>query len=359
FWWTVGEHWFIFQAVSIVNQLCLIIYYLDILLKWIDDFSAFWKEEWNIADLCIDIIITIPEVVSWLNIYPHFSDQNAALTAMRVIAAFKLVMQFETFKIIIVTIIEAINSMAFLMLFVFMFTVAYAIIGTTLYEEYSRSSMKGLVYQDYFNNVKATLVTLFQLITLDQWDVIDKNMLKAVNPVLSEIYIILWVFLGAFIFRNIFVGVMVHHFDRISDTLKTEKATQVKQKRLERMRKRLKNELAVHGNIQALSDQKALSREEVASIRSNQTGHDNDRHLELLKSMQRLMIASHDVSLGWDMTVQETLASLAIDQRDETLWPRDLLFKYLQLMETLMENMKEYQELSQLASKQLMEMFDT
>ena len=39
----------------------------------------------------------------------------------------------------------------------------------------------------------------------------------------------------------------------------------------------------------------------------------------------------------------ETLHALA-DSTAETMWPRDTLFEYLQLMENLQENMKEYEE---------------
>lgn len=43
----------------------------------------------------------------------------------------------------------------------------------------------------------------------------------------------------------------------------------------------------------------------------------------------------------------------------EIHWPRDTMFKYLQLMETFMENLAEYQELSLLARKLLLELHDT
>jgi cation channel sperm-associated protein 2 len=51
-------------------------------------------------------------------------------------------------------------------------------------------------------------MSLFQLMTLDAWDPINKDLYRVVDPVWSQLYIISWVWLGAFIFRNIFVGVM-------------------------------------------------------------------------------------------------------------------------------------------------------
>ena len=77
---------------------------------------------------------------------------------------------------------------------------------------------------------------------------------------------------------------------------------------------------------------------------------DRDQN-DFVQSVQNLMAASHDISIGWDEVVQETLVSLSNDNQLETLWPRDSLFKYLQLMENLMGNLREYQELNVLACK--------
>ena len=43
----------------------------------------------------------------------------------------------------------------------------------------------------------------------------------------------------------------------------------------------------------------------------------------------------------------------------ECYWPRDSMFKYLQSMESFMENLAEYQELSLLARRQLLELHDS
>ena len=62
-------------------------------------------------------------------------------------------------------------------------------------------------------------------------------------------------------------------------------------------------------------------------------------------------------ALQWQEIVQKTLLTLK-SRRQETLWPRDTLFKYLQTMEQLQENMKEYQELRYLAACALYEVYD-
>ncbi len=51
-------------------------------------------------------------------------------------------------------------------------------------------------------------ITLFQIFTLDQWYVIYNDLIKVIHPVFACTYILLWVWIGAFLFRNLFVGIM-------------------------------------------------------------------------------------------------------------------------------------------------------
>jgi cation channel sperm-associated protein 2 len=52
------------------------------------------------------------------------------------------------------------------------------------------------------------MMSIFQILTFDDWYTMTKELSASVNAVVSQIYILSWIFLGAFIFRNIFVGVI-------------------------------------------------------------------------------------------------------------------------------------------------------
>lgn len=59
-----------------------------------------------------------------------------------------------------------------------------------------------------FSTLGNALVTLFQLFTLDHWYDILRDLIKVADAITAKIYIILWICIGAFIFRNIFAGIM-------------------------------------------------------------------------------------------------------------------------------------------------------
>ncbi len=64
--------------------------------------------------------------------------------------------------------------------------------------------------------------------------------------------------------------------------------------------------------------------------------------------------------LEWDSLTKDTLEMLVKSQeKNETYWPRDTMFMYLQCMESFLENQAEFQELSSLARKQLLELHDS
>lgn len=54
-------------------------------------------------------------------------------------------------------------------------------------------------------------------------------------------------------------------------------------------------------------------------------------------------------SIIWTKIDMEQLVETISSSKSETLWHRDILFKYFLTMEQLQENMKEYQKLMSLA----------
>ena len=60
---------------------------------------------------------------------------------------------------------------------------------------------------------------------------------------------------------------------------------------------------------------------------------------------------------SWDETVRSTFDPAV--RLPDTLWPRDTLFRYLVLMSSLQENMKEQQEPQLLTACALMELLDS
>lgn len=106
----------------------------------------------------------------------------------------------------------------------------FAVIGVIFFESFATSQQKNLQYRKsfryifyvanmqhffYISNLPNALITLFQLFTLDQWYNIYTDITSVSSKAFTCTYILLWVWVGAFVFRNLFVGIMGKNFMQV------------------------------------------------------------------------------------------------------------------------------------------------
>jgi hypothetical protein len=146
---------------------------------------------------------------------------------------------------------------------------------------------------------------------------------------------------------------MIHNFKEISKKQKHEHHIMVAQRKLEKLKTRLKSELEHQESLQD-DPKKTPSRQEKVN-----TERQIQKRKRKIDSVQQLMASDFSNDHRWDKLVQEALNAIAKGENADTYWPRDTMFKFLQCMENFMENLHEYRELDMLARKQLMELHDT
>jgi cation channel sperm-associated protein 2 len=60
----------------------------------------------------------------------------------------------------------------------------------------------------HFSDLGGAFQLLFQVLTLDSWEDFVNDAKTRMDPFFVYVYILMWVWIGAFIFKNVFVGVM-------------------------------------------------------------------------------------------------------------------------------------------------------
>lgn len=141
------------------------------------------------------------------------------------------------------TTFQALGSLSVIIMLILVIAFVYAIIGISLFASFTNSTTVISKYQWGFKNLANAMFMLFQLLTLDQWDPVLMDIAKVVTPGVAYAYIITWIWLGAFIFRNIFIGIIVTDFDRIQSEMAEQEMEIAKQKKFEKMRKKLNRRL--------------------------------------------------------------------------------------------------------------------
>jgi cation channel sperm-associated protein 2 len=149
--------------MRILDLFALVVFILEMMLRWIDNFWNYWKDPWNILDFVVTLMVLhpnltyqslVPEIIvafersgsetSSLSIIAH------ELRALRIIRTLKMVVRFGSLKIIILTIIQAIESMSYILLLIVIIVYIYAVIGVNLYRPFTLNPDPDNFYTDIF-----------------------------------------------------------------------------------------------------------------------------------------------------------------------------------------------------------------
>lgn len=212
-------------------------YFADLSLLWIftieifirllgsTSFRAYIKDPWNLFDV---III----VSSHAFIGAHYVTVLRVLRVLRIVRTISVV---PSLRKMVSALLLTIPSMGTILLLLSIFFYIYAILGTVLFDS---------VAPEYFGTLHDTLLTLFQLITLDSWSSgIMRTILE--DMPFAWVYFISFVIIGAFIIINLFVGVVVNN---VQEAAKDEEVDPMKiklnevQAELKEIRKLLEKE---------------------------------------------------------------------------------------------------------------------
>jgi hypothetical protein len=139
---TASSHWELLNTLEILNLVLRSIFVYDTLLFWIDDFDSYWNSGWFITDFICTMIIFIPDII--------FAEMPYWMNSLHVFAVIKIIVRVESLCTIVVTILNSLWSMVYIIMFIFMFGTVYAHLGINLFADYSKAQVQGLMFQDFF-----------------------------------------------------------------------------------------------------------------------------------------------------------------------------------------------------------------
>uniref|UniRef100_H2Y4N6 Ion transport domain-containing protein n=1 Tax=Ciona savignyi TaxID=51511 RepID=H2Y4N6_CIOSA len=394
------------RIIRTCDYCCLWIFIAEIILKWIDDFKSFWKNGWNELDFYVTVVSVLPEVL----LDASGSGMIQALRFLRVLRItrlLKMVSRFEQARIILMAVSKAFSAMSFILLLLALFMWMFALMGEVIFVRYYDGRAQGtqLLYQTAFSDILWSFATLFQLMTLDHWLETLLDLLKVMTTqyesTITVVYILAWIWVGSFVFKNIFAGIMVNNFQTIRNDLHWEKKEKEAKNEVDKFQKEFTDELrkaeedaisdglyTTHLLIVSLSFssfQPQTSHDEVDAAAAEEKKEREDYTLasSLVQKRSTLSMWSQLSSLPagsdvvsnldeiagytetdeivrqaqWDNIVQRHL-DLVATPSTETVWPRDILFKFYQAMENLQENLQERNDIISLLNHALLQIHD-
>ncbi|NXE57594.1 CTSR2 protein, partial [Casuarius casuarius] len=373
-------------ALEVAVWVIAIIFIIDIALNWLVSFRGYWKSAWNIFDCTITFVSLIPEF--WYLF--HITEESVfkrVRRVFRILRSLKLFCRFQQVRLIIVAIAKALKAMTYILLFLLVFFYVFAVSGVFFFENYTHSHYADRNYKDYFSSFSNAVVTVFILFTMDHWyDLLhDTWKIPNMNKFISGTYIILWLLIGSFLFKNIIVAIMVSNFKTIRSDLMEEVQQIETQKQVDLFKMQIRESSELKLPVEQVTKDflpqdcescclhtlnpggRPGGGQEAAHVLPHVTGGEGPRRSQ--RAGRKLQdkaggcfhggghraSASPDTealppSVDWETYIHKNLQGLIDENEDvQVVWPRDSLFRYLELLEKLQYNLEDRKKLQKYA----------
>mmetsp|Transcript_23284 Transcript_23284/g.26532 ORF Transcript_23284/g.26532 Transcript_23284/m.26532 type:complete len:369 (+) Transcript_23284:93-1199(+) len=179
----IAGKWFdwidLFFLIMFTVELALQFIYLGII--------RLLKDAWQVFD-------TIIILSSWFG-----PDSVKVLRALRIFRALRLITRVKTLKNLVVAIFSVIPSMGSIILLLFVIIYIIAVLCTETFSE-------GDIDDTYWNSLQISMLTLFQITTMDGWTKVTRETMKVVGW--SWILLIIFLILTGIIVLNLLIAVI-------------------------------------------------------------------------------------------------------------------------------------------------------
>ncbi len=182
--------------LTVLDDLCLAIFVVEIGLKIYAHRLAFFRSAWNLFDILIVGIALAPT-----------GEGLSVLRALRILRVLRVVSVAPAMRRVVAGFLNALPGMGSVIVLMCMIFYVAAVMATKLFGE---------DFPDWFGTIGESAYTLFQIMTLESWS------MGIVRPVM-EVYPSAWIFFVPFIMAttfavvNLLVGLVVNSIQEVSD----------------------------------------------------------------------------------------------------------------------------------------------
>jgi len=176
------------DLIDTTNTIIPIIFVIEVGTRWIARGRGFFKESWNIFDIVIISISFLPS-----------GSAFSAIRALRILRVLHVISLVPRMRHIVAAMIRSLPQIGSILALLIVVSYISAVIVTHLY---------GADYPDLFGSIGLSMLTLFQLMTLEGWAA------EVVRPVMethpySVFLFIPYMLMTAFAILNLFTAVLV------------------------------------------------------------------------------------------------------------------------------------------------------
>ncbi|XP_041350166.1 muscle calcium channel subunit alpha-1-like isoform X2 [Gigantopelta aegis] len=222
-----------FQAIA--NLFFVILFTMEMLLKMYSlGFQGYFVSLFNRFDSFVVVCSILEVIMIYTDVMPPLGV--SVLRCARLLRVFKATRYWSSLRNLVASLLNSMRSIASLLLLLFLFIVIFALLGMQLFggkfnfeEETPRSN---------FDTFWQSLLTVFQILTGEDWNVVMYNGIHAYGGVsdlgvIVCLYFVILFICGNYILLNVFLAIAV---DNLADAQSLTEIEQEKEEEKERTR---------------------------------------------------------------------------------------------------------------------------
>ncbi|CAH1786622.1 unnamed protein product [Owenia fusiformis] len=208
-------------------------------------FRMYFKSSFNIFD-CIVIVGSIFEVV-----WSHFKNGSfgiSVLRALRLLRIFKVTRYWSSLRNLVISLLNSMRSIISLLFLLFLFILIFALLGMQLFGG-EWNFKEGRPAQN-FDSFATALLTVFQILTGEDWNEVMYNGIRSMGGVNSQygmlfsIYFIVLVIFGNYTLLNVFLAIAVDNLANAQElTAAEEEEAQEEDQKKQEYQKQIQGQL--------------------------------------------------------------------------------------------------------------------
>jgi voltage-gated sodium channel len=193
------------DTLLLIDKLILTIFVIEILLKLYAYGFNFFKSGWNVFDFSIVAIALLPA-----------SGVLAVLRSLRIFRSLRLIKNVPRLRFIVESLFHSLPSLVWIFVLLALVFYVFSVIGTKLF---------GADYPHWFGNLGASMFSLFQIMTLEGWAEISREVMEKYP--FANIYFILFILLASYTTLNIFIAIVVNTMAEVQQKVSVEEVNKI------------------------------------------------------------------------------------------------------------------------------------
>jgi voltage-gated sodium channel len=176
----------------LIQNIVVAVFIIEAALRLIATYprpQKYFRDSWNCFDFAIIILSVLPTT-------GHFSTIARLIRLLRIT---RLITKSTELRAIVSTLVRSIPSIFNILILLSILFFIYAIVGYHLFRD---------VDPEHWSSFPTSLITLFQVVTLEGWPNIMEPVVSSLGP-LYWLYFTSFIVIGTFIIINLFISVIV------------------------------------------------------------------------------------------------------------------------------------------------------